>query len=347
MKKLFLASAITAASIATVQAAPTIYGKAFITVDYVDIDLDYNNDVTDSRADSSSDSVQINSTTSRIGFRGSEAVTINTDVIYQLEYGIAVDGNESNEPAFTSRDTYLGLLNKKYGEFRFGRNYSVTDYVNNVSVNEGYWDNIGASGVNEDDSITNALTLTDGDRINNSIVWIAPKYEGLPLELALQYGADESFDNDKSSGFGASMLFDADLGVTVGIAYDQDMSIDGDILRGSGTVDLNAYTSYPVTLGVLYQQADYQGLDKEKGLAVSAQMNLDNFNHPTVAYVQYDTTKNIGGMTDLESDQLVVGAKYAYKDNIIAHGYAGYNSADLNGTDADVMAIGGGLEYLF
>ncbi len=347
MKKLFLALAIAAASIATVQAAPTVYGKAFITADYIDIDVNYDNNVANNRADSSSDSVQINSTTSRIGFRGSEAITANTDVIYQLEYGIAVDGNEGNEPAFTSRDTYLGLLNKKYGEFRFGRNYSVTDYVNNVTVNEGYWDNIGASGVNEDDSITNALTLTDGDRIDNSIVWIAPKYEGLPLELALQHGADERFDKDDSSGFGASLLFDANSGVTVGIAYDQDMSIDGDILRGTASIDLDKYVAYPLTLSALYQQADFEGLDKEKGLAVSAQMNLDNFNYPTVAYVQYDTTKNLGGMKDFDSNQLVVGAKYAYKDNIIAHGYAGYNSADLDGTDADVMAIGGGLEYLF
>lgn len=347
MKKLFLTSAIAAVSIATVHAAPTIYGKAFITADYVDIDVDYDNNVANSRADASSDSVQINSTTSRIGFKGSEAVTPNTDVIYQLEYGIAVDGNESNEPAFTSRDTYLGLLNNKYGEFRFGRNYSVTDYVNNVSVNEGYWDNIGASGVNEDDSITNALTLTDGDRINNSIVWIAPKYEDLPLQLALQYGADERFGNDKSSGFGASMFFDADLGVTVGIAYDQDMSIDGDILRGTASIDLGKYVAYPLTLSALYQQADFDGADEEDGLIVSADMMLSNFSRPMLAYVQYDKTKNIGGNTDFDSTQIVVGGKYEYKDNMIAHGYAGYNSADLNGTDADVMAIGGGLEYLF
>lgn len=285
--------------------------------------------------------------TSHIGFRGSDAIASNTDVIYQLEYGIAVDGNENGEASLKSRDTYLGLLNKEYGEFRFGRNYSVTDYVNNVTVNEGYWDNIGASGINDDDSITGALTLTDGDRIDNSIVWIAPKYNGLPVEIALQYGADESFNKDKSNGFGASALIDAGLGFTAGIAYDKDMSIDGDILRGSATVALDSYVNYPITLGALYQQADYEGLNTEKGLALSAQLALPNFNHPVVAYIQYDTTKDLGGMQNFDSDQMVIGGKYSYKDNIIAHGYMGKSTAELDTTDVDVFAIGGGLEYLF
>ena len=366
MKKLHLVIAVTTLTISAAQAAPTLYGKAFLTTDYVNGDVDYNDSIADNsdnnipnnsddsipnnRNDSSTNSLQVNSTTSRIGLKGSEAITANTDVIYQLEYGIAVDASD-DDVSLKSRDTYLGLLNKDYGEFRFGRNYSVTDYINNVTVNEGYWDNIGASGVNEDDSITSALTLTDGDRINNSIVWIAPEYNGLPLALALQYSADERFNNanndDRGSGFGASVLFDANLGFTAGIAYDKDMSINGDILRGSATVDLSKYAAYPVTLGALYQQTDYEGLNKEKGVAVSAQMNLVNFAHPTVAYLQYDTTKDLGGMENFDSNQIVVGAKYSYKDNMIAHAYVGKSTAELDTTDVDVFAIGGGLEYLF
>lgn len=168
--------------------------------------------------------MQINSNTSRIGLKGSEPITANTDVIYQLDYGIVVDGEDRN---LNSRDTYLGLTNQDVGQFRFGRNYSVIDYINNVSRNEGYWDNIGASS-SDDDSVASALTLTDGTRINNSIVWIAPKYNDLPLELALQYGADESLvsnSDERDSGFGASLFFDAGTGFTAGIAYDKDMSI--------------------------------------------------------------------------------------------------------------------------
>ena len=79
MKKLLLATAVAALSVSAANAAPTVYGKAFVTVDYEDINRNIGDD---------EDSVQINSHASRIGFKGSEALTATTDVIYQLEYGI-------------------------------------------------------------------------------------------------------------------------------------------------------------------------------------------------------------------------------------------------------------------
>ncbi len=123
MKKLLLASVITAVLIPIAQAAPQLYGKAFVTTDYVNGEADYDNRE-NAPEDFDTDSVQINSNFSRIGLRGSEAITANTDVIYQLEYGTQVDG-DTGDNAFTNRDTYLGLVNRDYGEFRFGRNSSV------------------------------------------------------------------------------------------------------------------------------------------------------------------------------------------------------------------------------
>ena len=167
MKKLLLATAIAALSVSAANAAPTLYGKAFVTADYVNAEFDGQNmDGTRDYNDDES-SVQINSNVSRLGFRGSEAMTANTDVIYQLEYGINIDDSGDDNIGFKSRDTYLGLDNKDYGQFRFGRNYSVTDYINNVTVAEGYWDNIGASSLDNDDTLSGALTLTDGGRVNN------------------------------------------------------------------------------------------------------------------------------------------------------------------------------------
>ena len=369
MKKLLLATAIAALSVSAANAAPTLYGKAFVTADYVNAEFDGQN--MDGPRDYNDDesSVQINSNVSRLGFRGSEAMTANTDVIYQLEYGINIDDSGDDNIGFKSRDTYLGLDNKDYGQFRFGRNYSVTDYINNVTVAEGYWDNIGASSLDNDDTLSGALTLTDGGRVNNSIVWIAPKYNNLPLELALQYSADEAFvsdSNDRDSGFGASLMFDQGTGITAGIAYDKDMTLDaGEILRGSASVDLSKYMAAPVTLGALYQQVDFDDFsDDEKGLIVSAEMGLNNFARPAAVYAQYNMTENLGGLKDTDSDQVVVGGKYMFKDNLIAHAYMGYNTADLESGlkvedsayaegyaaargDADVFALGGGLEYLF
>ncbi|MBH0085719.1 porin [Psychrobacter sp. SCQQ22] len=347
MKKLLLATAVAALSVSAANAAPTLYGKAFVTTDYVNAERD------GTLYDVDSDSVQINSNSSRLGFKGSEAMTANTDVIYQLEYGIAVDDSGDENIALKSRDTYLGLDNKNLGQFRFGRNYSVTDYINNVSVTEGFWDNLGSSNLDMEGDVLDAVTMADGGRVNNSIVWIAPKYNDLPLELSLQYSADEAFvsdDNDRDSGFGASLMFDQGTGVTAGVAYDKDMSQAGELLRGSATVDLGKYMAAPVTLGAMYQVADFdEGTKDEKGLVVSAEMGLANFARPAAVYLQYNGTRNLAGVEDRDSDQVVLGGKYMYKDNIIAHAYVGNNSAEdgATGADLDVFALGGGLEYKF
>jgi len=347
LKKLLLATAVAALSVSAANAAPTLYGKAFVTTEYVNAERD------GTLYDVDSDSVQINSNSSRLGFKGSEAMTANTDVIYQLEYGIAVDDSGDENIALKSRDTYLGLDNKNLGQFRFGRNYSVTDYINNVSVTEGFWDNLGSSNLDMEGDVLDAVTMADGGRVNNSIVWIAPKYNDLPLELSLQYSADEAFvsdDNDRDSGFGASLMFDQGTGVTAGVAYDKDMSQAGELLRGSATVDLGKYMAAPVTLGAMYQVADFdEGTKDEKGLVVSAEIGLANCARPATVYLQYNGTRNLAGVEDRDSDQVVLGGKYMYKDNIIAHAYVGNNSAEdgATGADLDVFALGGGLEYKF
>ncbi|MBE0405784.1 porin [Psychrobacter sp. AOP22-C1-22] len=342
MKKLLLATAVAALSVSAANAAPQIYGKAFVTADYVNAD--------DVIGDDDSNSLQINSNASRLGFKGSEAMTANTDVVYQLEYGVDIDGEGSQ--TFKSRDTFLGLANKTTGEFRFGRNTSVLDYVNNVTVTEGFWDNLGSNTL-ADGGVVEALNMQSDERQDNSIVWIAPKYAGLPLELALQYSADESFvedNDDRNNGYGASLMFDQGTGYTAGVAYTKDMDAGaGDVIRGTATVDLGKFIAAPVMLGALYQQTDYDfdGSDKEKGLVVSAEMGLANFARPASVYLQYNKTDNLAGLEDYDSDQIVLGGKYMYKDNMIAHAYIGQNSADWEDNDADVFAVGGGLEYLF
>jgi predicted porin len=347
MKKLLLATAIAALSVSAAQAAPTVYGKAFMTLDYVNTDKNTVNGTEES------DSLQVNSNASRIGFKGSEAITANTDVIYQLEYGIDIDNDAADN--FKNRDTYLGLNNKTYGQFRFGHNHSPADYIDNVLITNGdaYFDNLGTF-------------MADSKRIKNSVLWLAPKYQGLPLKMTAMYVSDE--DNIKkrnSEGFGASAMFDQGTGFTAGVAYENDVNIEegGDVLRGSATVDLGKYMAAPVTLGALYQVADYDATaEDEKGLLVSAKMGLTNFAKPVTVFAQYNNTSDKGGVKDVDADQIVVGGKYYYKPNIIANAYTGMNSIDnIANVEKDVIAstsvrgngetetfvVGGGLEYRF
>ncbi|WP_182405156.1 porin [Psychrobacter sp. GP33] len=350
MKKLLLATAVAALSVSAANAAPTFYGKAFVAADYINAEFDGPDG---NMYDEST--VEINSHSSRLGLKGSEAMTANTDVIYQLEYGTSITGDNAT---FTNRDTFLGINNKQFGEFRAGKNQSTLARIDNVVVNEGYWDNLGQT-VNEKQTIA-ALNMADSNRLPSSIIWTAPKYNGLPLQLSAMYSSnDVDGDNSDDSGFGVAMLFDQGTGYTAGLAYDKDQNIDGDIIRGTATVDLGKYIAAPVNLGALYQVADYnQGSSKEKGLVVSAQMALANFARPASVYAQYNKTDNLNGLNNADSNQIVVGGKYFYKDNIIAHAYAGlnkadnvqYNPAELTVSprgDAEVLVVGTGLEYKF
>ncbi|GAA0310729.1 porin [Psychrobacter aestuarii] len=357
MKKLLLASAVAALSVSAAQAAPTIYGKAFVAADYVNAEFDSNNNT----FDRDEDTVEINSYSSRIGLKGSEAMTADTDVVYQLEYGIRPDGEDRT---FKSRDTYLGVKNKNFGEVRAGRNQSTLDYINNVIVNEGYWDNLGSNNLNSNQQLA-GLNMSDSGRINNSIIWKAPKYNNMPLDFALMYSSDRNEDNgltDKDDGYGAALTFDQGTGFTLGVAYDKDQNISGDIIRGTATVNLGKYMAAPVTLGALYQQADFDySSEDEKGLVVSANMDLNNFARPANVYVQYNNTESLDGNKDSDSDQIVVGGKYFFKDNLIMHAYAGMNKADNVSTkaadiddnmvntigDTEVFVAGTGLEYRF
>ena len=348
MKKLLLATAIAALSVSAANAAPTVYGKAFVAMDYVNAEFDgpagnmYDEDT-----------VEINSHASRIGLKGSEAMTANTDVIYQLEYGTSVDGDSNG---FKNRDTFLGVVNKQFGEFRVGKNQSTLARIDNVVVNQGYFDNLGTT--QNENEVVEALNMADSNRIASSIIWTAPKYNGLPLQLSAMYSSDDQNGND-DAGFGVAMMFDQGTGFTAGVAYDKDQNIEGDIIRGTATVDLGKYMAAPVMLGALYQVADYDyGSSKEKGLILSAQMPLSNFARPASIYTQYNKTDNLDGLDNADSDQIVVGGKYLYKKNIIAHAYAGMNNADnvpYNPTnlsvaprgDAEVFVVGTGLEYKF
>ena len=391
MKKLILTSAIAALTISAAHAKPEFYGKVFATADYINSEADVKNRLAaDERVEAlnnyDENAVEINSHSSRLGLKGSEAVTDNTDIIYKLEYGFSVDGDKSD---FKSRDTYIGVANKKLGEFRVGRNSTVLDNVNNVTLTEGYWDNLGDGKLKSEKELR-ALNMLDDSRQNSSIVWIAPKYKELPLELALQYAADENFE-DSNNGFGASLMFDQGTGFTAGLAYSKDMDINGDInllnttdpkkknkvdyggdvIRATATADLSKYIAAPITMGVMYQQADYDftGSTKEKGLVVSGEMGLTNFAKPASVYMQYNKTDNLNGFNGSNSDQIVLGGKYKFKKNIIGHAYVGQNSADyvavgkvnkindkgneklerydIIRSDINVFAVGGGLEYKF
>lgn len=337
MKKLLLASAVAALSVTAAQAAPTVYGKAFLTLDLNEGDTDTTNLVTNQVTTTSEKGrSQLNSTGSRIGFKGAERLTENTDMVYQLEYGVSVDDNEAQ---FTSRDTFIGLSNKQYGTALAGRLTAIDDLVNYANVTKG--------GVLGGD---NVLATVDAPRANNAFAYVSPNYNG--VNFLGMYVMDENNATDSlgRDAFGVGAKYEpAGQPFKAGATYIQ----AGDALKAlrvSGGYQVNPVLS----VGALYQHTDFNTNDNENAIAVSGQYKLAQT--PWTAYGQVDLVDNVGGAKDAEKQRLVVGGKYAFNANTTGHVYgAALNEETVTfaGTTAvereefKGIGFGAGLEYKF
>ena len=315
MKKLLLATAVAALSVSAAHAAPTVYGKAFLTADYYDFDDE--------------STTQLNSTGSRIGFKGAEALTANTDLVYQLEYGIDVDADKGDN--FRSRDTYIGLSNKQYGTFVAGRLTTIDDQIQ--------YANQASGGVLGGDDVLASFTA---QRANNAMAYFSPTYNG--LQFMGMYGLDGDQDANSLSDheqFGAGVKYEpTNQPFRVGATY----ITAGDALKAarvSGSYDLNK----DVTLGALYQNTDKDTDDNENLITVSGTYKTAT---PWTAYAQADVVSNVAGQSDDDAQRYIIGGKYAFNANTTGHVYGAYLNKDLaNDESVDGFGIGTGIEYKF
>ena len=344
MKKLVLATAVAALSVTAAQAAPTVYGKVFLTLDLNDGDDDVTvvNHTTGVSTTTSSDwddtRSQLNSNASRIGIRGSEALTANTDLVYQLEYGVKVDDN-TKEEQFKSRDTYLGLANKQYGTLLAGRLKAIDGRVDYANVTEG--------GVMGGD---NVLASFDSPRANNTFAYIAPTYNDVTVSAMYVMDENNSTDTLKRDAFGLAAQYEPNAPYRAGVSYIQ----AGDALKAvrlSGAYDL----SPTYTIGALYQNTDYDSGDKENAFTLSVSHKVAQT--PWTTYGQVDLVDNLNGAKDSEAQRVVIGGKYAYNRATTGHIYGAYLNKEVSEfnstanktttTETSGFGIGAGLEYKF
>ncbi|MGP5010773.1 MULTISPECIES: porin [Psychrobacter] len=354
MKKLLLATAVAALSVSAANAAPTVYGKGFLTLDLNTGDVDttvttYNvdgsvNEVVKSSEDADGRS-QLNSNASRIGLKGSEALTANTDLLYQLEYGIDIDagdrfvdaaggGRMEKSDQFYSRDTYLGLKNAQYGTLLAGRLSAIDDYVNFANVTQG--------GVLGGDAV---LASFDAPRTNNTFNYFTPSINGMQFMAMYAMDEDNGTDTLGRDAFGLGGKYETGP-MNVGATYIQ--AGDFKVARVSG----NYAISPVVTLGALYQNTDFDSDDNENAFTISGEMKTAT---PWTAYAQGDFVNNVGGADDAEAFRTVVGGKYAFNAATTGHLYGAYLSSEATVTaplvkaesEFDGFGIGGGVEYKF
>ncbi len=365
MKKLLLATAVATLSITAAQAAPTVYGKAFLTADYVDSgDNDTTvttdtyvagkrtvHDVKKSSTDGDSNT-SLNSTGSRIGVKGAEALTANTDLVYQLEYGIEVDadngGTNKDKNQFYSRDTYLGVSNKQYGTFVAGRLTTIDDNIN--------YANQASGGVLGHDDV---LAGWGAKRANNAFAYFSPNYSG--MQFMAMYGIDSDQDVGGLANhdqYGVGVKYEpAGQAYRAGLTY----ITAGDALKAmrvSGDYKVNP----AVTVGALYQNTDFDTNDNENAFTLSGAYKTAT---PWTVYAQGDVVQHAEGYKDDERNRFILGGKYAFNAATTGHIYGAYmdtkvknlygthinndGTYDLITTDkeTDGFGIGAGIEYKF
>lgn len=323
MKKLLLASAVAALSISA-HAAPTVYGKAYVTLDVAKTDTTIKATGTKTSNDGRA---QLNSE-GRIGFKGSEALTANTSAVYQLEYRVDVDADKGNN--FTSRDTYIGLSNKQYGTVVAGRLTAIDGGVD--------YANVATGSVVGGDAI---LASFDAERANNAFAYISPNYNGVTFKGMYVLDENNTTDTLNRDAFGVSANFEpANAPYRGGVSYIQAGDANK-IARVSGAVDL----SQAITIGALYQNHNFgKNAEKENAIAVSGTLKTAT---PWTAYAQLDLVDNKGGVKDAEAQRVILGGKYAFNNAVTGHIYGGVHKNETALTEIKEAGIGGGVEYKF
>ena len=379
MKKIAIASAIALASITAAHAAPTVYGKAFLTLDYVSTDYDASNKKDE-------DTFKLTSNQSRIGFKGDDDLTDTTKLIYQLEYQINPDDDSQQ---FRSRNTYVGLAHNTLGTVLAGRHDTPLKLVQNkVDVfNDTLFDmaNAGVSGENRANNVLAyqspalvgmpvtfmaATALSENDTDGNVV--ITPEQKAVPAivakdgtELVKAIPAKPAVYRDrkvKDNGYSLSLAYDQN-GLYLGGAYDKDMGANNvntgvidNTWRLVAGVDMGKMNMVQgLTLGALYQQSQYydnysivnnnrvnKASEDEKSWLISGKYKITDT--PWAVKAQYVNTTDEKGVKDKDVNEIAVGGEYAFNKATTGHIYAGQISRD---NYKDETIVGTGIEYKF
>lgn len=336
MKKLLLASAIAALSITAVQAAPTVYGKVFLSLDIKD-----GNDPAKANTDFDTRS-KLNSNASRLGVKGSEALTNNTDVIYQLEYRL--DTDTDGQRNWESRDTYLGLANKELGTLVAGRLTNLQEYINYANVTKG-----GVLGGDD------PLSKFNGTRANNAFAYFSPSYEG--VQFMGMYVLDENNDTDtlKRDAWGVGAKYEpANSPLKAGITYikagvnaTNEATLDQSV-RGSVAYAVNPALTVAGQVQLADGLSSAAATKKEKESTYTISGSYKVAQTPWTAYAQADFVDNAEYFKDAEKQRLVIGSTYGFNKNATGHLYGAYMQEKGTGVPTEkAYGIGAGLEYKF
>lgn len=330
MKRHLLTVAIAAATLLplTAQAAPSVYGRLNLSVDYSDVDTGVDGKVW-----------ELNSNSSRVGIRGNEKLNEEFTAVYKAEWGF--DADMSGE--LSARERYIGLKHFQWGAIRLG--YIDSPFKNAEDDVDVFNDSVNLDMSN---------FLTGQNRLANSINYVSPKFlDVFGANISLQPGEQDRDVNENHIADGISAAFSyEDDSLYLSFAMDKEIT-NTDAMR------LNArYKMGDATVSAMYQMAEPTSLvvlpstpatvvKEETSMVFSGSYKMDALTiKGEILLVNVD---KVGS----EVDKTLIGGgiDYNFTQNTkaFAHLAVGKEESSVGAvsTDTDATYLGFGLETRF
>lgn len=298
MFKKLLATSILATLSTGVMADVKVYGKVNLSVQSSD--------------EGTGSQTELKSNSSRIGFKGGEALSNGLTIVYQYEMQVDVT-DESGEKNLKSRNQYVGIKGG-FGELLIGRNDTM------LKQSQGKFDVFS-------DYEGDLKKLWKGEnRMGDSLSYKTPKLNG--VQFGVSYIVDE--DND-DAGYSLSAVY-GDKALKNGNYYAA-AAVDSDVKGFDVTrLTLGAKLSGVKVAAMLQNQENVATGVDASGYLINGQYNVNGYN----LKAQFQT---------LEDDQgFSVGVDRKLGKNTKAYGFYTTFTPD-QGEDEKYLAIG--LEHKF
>lgn len=253
----------------------------------------------------------------RLGLKGTTQINNDLQGFGHVEYNMAPNAENNFNGPNQIRLAYAGLKDDRYGSISYGRNWGVMYDITSFTDVLPEWgeDTQGYTQVSTNNAPYAATMFGTGR--SDSVLQYRNSWNG--FNLGLQYlGANDSYSGndgygitaENGDGYGMSMSYDTDMGITLGAAYNNARKSDNqkDALRGLN--DKNAqmwsvgakYDANNIYAAINYSETKNQlpftvGADSlnageldsaatSQAVFAVAQYNFENGFTPSIAYAQ-------------------------------------------------------------
>src|SRR5690554_1854178 len=193
MKKKLIAIAVGAAAVmpALALADVSIYGRAHVSVDFLDDGADYSE-------------TNLSSNSSRIGFKGDHEINPSLKAFFQIEQQINfTTGNSSGGSDFATRDTFVGLKGDNWGAVQAGRFDSPFKKARGPA-------NLFGDQVGDMRNLTRTGNARFDERFDNTVQYTTPSFGGFNLAVAYSvYAGQSAVEDQDADAFSTSLNYAA------------------------------------------------------------------------------------------------------------------------------------------